>query len=207
MARRDPITGEKINKLRKSYEGKLKDLGLEGRNKAVKDPEDTLAKLVDPMLDNVVDGDTWFTKDRLIDRGLDFSLEGMEQTLGLLDTALGGLKPGKLPLGEHEQWKGLLGLDDVKPASAPAIHQPAKPTAGRLPVNSVLASGLRSSVPASPKSAALRPERAGKKRRYDESSYTGYAEGYDDDGYATGEGSRRGSTSNKRQKRKVSALP
>ncbi|KAL9033478.1 MAG: hypothetical protein Q9214_007498, partial [Letrouitia sp. 1 TL-2023] len=36
VARTDPVTGEKINKMRKSYEGKVKALGLAGRNRAVK---------------------------------------------------------------------------------------------------------------------------------------------------------------------------
>ncbi|EDN02927.1 predicted protein [Histoplasma mississippiense (nom. inval.)] len=36
VARTDPVTGEKINRLRKSYEGKIKGLGLAGRNKPVK---------------------------------------------------------------------------------------------------------------------------------------------------------------------------
>ncbi|KAI5300466.1 hypothetical protein KEM56_002433, partial [Ascosphaera pollenicola] len=36
VARNDLITGEKINRLRKSYEGKIKSLGLAGRNKPVR---------------------------------------------------------------------------------------------------------------------------------------------------------------------------
>jgi alanyl-tRNA synthetase len=34
VRRVDPVTGQKVNKLRKSYEGKLKELNLDGRNKA-----------------------------------------------------------------------------------------------------------------------------------------------------------------------------
>ena len=55
MARRDPKTGEKINKLRKSYENKVKALELEGRNKAEANSNE-LQGLLDPLWDSLVEG-------------------------------------------------------------------------------------------------------------------------------------------------------
>jgi len=51
--------------------------------------------------------------------------------------------------------------------------------------------GMRSSAPASPvasRSAIERPDRLGKKRRYDDASFEGYDNGWVDDGYDTADG-------------------
>lgn len=53
VRRVDPVTGQKVNKLRKSYEGKLKELNLDGRNKATESPKE-LEGLVDPGWDYVL---------------------------------------------------------------------------------------------------------------------------------------------------------
>lgn len=161
---------------------------------------------------------------------------------GMLEAAL-EMRAGALPRGEHESWKGLLGLDDLAttattnvPAAAtvkalPATTAPTPNGAAAAPVrtttNPLLARTFpqsqtttspafkNASAPSSPRPSHLanggpRPERTGKKRRYDESSYAGYQEGYDDDdGYSTGGGGgeerrRSGLGSQKRQRRKVS---
>lgn len=235
--------------MRKSYEGKIKDLGIEGRNKATKS-ERILEGLVDPgwSLQNPNDGRTNWESSDFCDPLLPLTQDSWAESVGgLLQTAL-DMRPGHLPQAEHLSWKNVLGLDDFTTATA------APPTAKLLPAttaptpngplrtsasaNPLLArtfphasTALRNnSAPASPRplangpssglggGAVARPERVGKKRRYDESSYAGYQEGYDDDGYSTGggmderrgSGGRNGSTGgggggNKRQKRKVSA--
>jgi hypothetical protein len=219
VARRDPVTGEKINVLRKSYTNKVKDLGLEGRNKATKSVNE-LWGLVDPGWNSLeADGRTvWETRraDALLGE------HDMDSMLGLLDSALGGVREGHLPKAEHEHWKGLLGLDEAANAAAAATKQPPHPSSSvplaqgskiGAPNPAFLAktapgAAVRNSAPASPRNTngpgvASRPDRAGKKRRYDESSY----EGYEDDGYDTGgvdDSNRRGSSGGKRQKRKVS---
>ena len=210
------MTGEKINKLRKSYEGKVRDLGLEGRNKAAP-KEGILEGLVDPEWDTDFNGDgrTRFQNERA-----EYMLgeHDVDDLMGKLGKAF-DLKPGRVPGKEGAEWRDMLGLDQAATTAAkPNTNGPAlsgttplstKPTAATLlaktaPVTA--ATAMRSSAPASPRGFAARPERAGKKRRYDESSYTGYQEGYEDDGYSTGgidDAGRRGSAS-KRQKRKVS---
>lgn len=131
-----------------------------------------------------------------------------DELLAKLGRSALSLAPGQLPKAEHEHWKGILGLDDSKPTPAlQATKVPANPALARTAPGQA----ARASAPASPRAVrdgqglggAVRPERAGKRRRYDESSYEGYDE---DGGYSTGgvddTGSRRGSAS-KRQKRKV----
>lgn len=204
VARRDPVTGEKINILRKTYAGKVKALGLDGRNKATVIKRD-LQELLNPVFDiELEDGRTVFQFER--GQPLLGQVEAEAEMLGLLDQAL-DLKPGRLPRGEHENWRSSLGLDEQAPV--PAVAPVVKPAPATKTFLSKTApgAGMRNSAPASPRGVfgAVRPERAGKKRRYDESSY----EGYDEDGYSTGgldDAGRRGSGSGKRQKRKVSGF-
>lgn len=134
----------------------------------------------------------------------------MEIALSKLDAALGGMKPGRMPKAEHESWKAMLGLDETAAANTTAVKQPPAPM--KVPASAFLAktapatAARNHSAPSSPGRVAgvNRPERQGKKRRYDESSY----EGYDlEDGYSTSgvdDTGRRGSGGGKRQKRKVS---
>jgi hypothetical protein len=165
--------------------------------------------LVDPgWSTKLPDGRTWW-QDQRGDALLQTEDDG-ELALSKLDAALGGMRPGQMPRAEHEQWKNSLGLDE-SPAilNAPAIKQPPVPATARPPTAASVflaktapGAAIRSSAPASPSRGAGRPERAGKKRRYDESSYEGYDQ---DDGYSTGgvddTGGRRGSGGGKRQKR------
>ena len=219
VARRDPVTGEKINVLRKSYTNKVKDLGLEGKNKATKALVPALLPLVDPRWnDREADGRTVWQSQR---GNALLGEHNPESMMRLLDSTMGGMKAGHLPKAEHEHWKGLLGLDEAANAAAAATKQPPHPSFSiplaqgskiGAPNPTFLAktapgAAVRNSAPASPRNTngagVARPDRAGKKRRYDESSY----EGYEDDGYDTGgvdDSSRRGSGGGKRQKRKVS---
>ena len=211
VARRDPVTGEKINPLRKHYANKVKALGLEGKDRPMKKSGE-LFGLVDPLWDSeVADGRTMWQAGRE-DAPLESNADE-ELALGKLSSAFSGFKVGHFPKNEHEQWRDLLGLDEVPvPAVNGAVKQPPLPsiTGTKAPTGTAAflaktapASAVRNSAPASPSRFPARPERSGKKRRYDESSY----EGYDDDGYSTGgvddTSGRRGS-SGKRQKRKVS---
>ena len=194
------MTGEKINKLRRSYEGKVKDLGLEGKNKATSNELKDLENLVDPEWDLVVpDGRIFWDATR---EHVDFSEQGAEQLVGMLGSALSGIKPGQLPKAENAQWKTKLGLDETAgkaPAAVSAV--PPKTAANHFLSKTSPATAVQRSAPASPRATGAgisRPDRSGKKRRYDDASW----EGYDEDGYSTGDGgSRRGSAS-KRQKRK-----
>ncbi|GAB7350834.1 hypothetical protein MBLNU459_g1366t1 [Dothideomycetes sp. NU459] len=190
VARRDAITGEKINKLRKSYEGKVKNLGLPGRNKPTDIPGELLGFMEWP-------DEGWFDQ-RVYGKELERAESG--PVIAKLAKAL-QFNPGRLPTQEHEKWKNVLALEDGIAAKTPLLG-PSKNAAQQAMMKSQPPS-IRASAPASPHaSSAYRPDRTGKKRRYDESSYAGYADGYqDDDGYSTGGmDDKRGSASKKRRK-------
>lgn len=200
VARRDPKTGEKINKLRKSYENKVKALGLEGRNKATQN-QNQLWGLLDPNWNYEIEPGVKLWDAQHPQLGNRNTEEEVFSKLG----AAFDMQPGRLPPKEHKEWQNMLGLDDNAGG--------AKLAAGKVPngpvsaiANTAPAAQFRNSAPASPGSMAARPlhDRAGKKRRYDDSSYVGYSEGYGDDGDSgVDDMGRRGSNA-KRQKRKVS---
>ncbi|KJX95417.1 hypothetical protein TI39_contig4114g00003 [Zymoseptoria brevis] len=204
VARRDPVTGEKINVLRKSYANKVKKLGLEGLNKAQSNLHE-LEGLLDPMWNNDAGNGATLWENHCEPMRMD-KADVQEDLLNKLDDAL-RMKPGRLPAKEHEQWKSMLGLDE---AIAPAVATKGgnTPNAAKLSGTSAFAktspgTGARNSAPASPRSLS-RPDRSNKRRRYDDTSYEGYQQGFEDDGYSTGgvdDTGRRGSGV-KRQKRK-----
>ena len=177
VRRYHPETGVKINKLRKSYEGKLKDLGLPGKNK-VTDSLKELESCTDFRWDFLnEDGSTAW--DAQHPRASDGPMKN--DMLASLNAAL-SLKPGRLPKAEHEQWKAQLAFDDAKPKVA-ALTKTAtsnflKSTSGPL---------ARKSAPSSPRNVLGRPERTSKKRRYDDTSF----EGYEEEGYSTGDAEDR----------------
>lgn len=166
VARVDPVTGEKINKLRKSYEGHIKTLQIAGKPKAVK-MDDVFSGplgLPDEHWDAVNAGKEPWRQLNAEQNALvpDFS--------SLLDGAFGGMGPGSLPPSEASKYKAYIGTDDAvraKPAAEAPAHR---------------GTPLPSSAP-TPSSHPLprRPERSGSKRQYNEDSYQGYSEGYGDD--------------------------
>ncbi|KAF2842145.1 Rox3-domain-containing protein [Patellaria atrata CBS 101060] len=169
--RKDPVTGEKINKLRKSYEGQIKTMGLAGKNKHTKTPGVFTGMMSFPAEEwqvQKVDG-------RNVAEGLPASI------LSKLDSAV-KMAPGKLPPSISQTWRSIVGTDDApsKPTK-PQVQQQA--SAGNRPVGAP-----------SPTIKAARPERSGTKRRYLDSSFTGYGEGFVDDDTADtsgGEDDRR----------------
>ena len=187
VARKDPATGEKINKLRKSYEGKVKSQGLPGRSKPTDVPGELLGFMEWPE-------EGWYDQ-RIHGKELENALEG--PLMAKLEQAL-TLQPGRLPNAEHEKWKNVLGLEEL-PASraiaapknvAQSVLQRSQPTS------------MRASAPSSPRGSIIRPERSGKKRRYDDASFEGYNEGYqDDDGYLTGGPDDRRTSGSKKRRR------
>lgn len=194
VARKDAVTGEKINKLRKSYEGKVKVLGLPGRNKPIDRPGELLGLMEWPE-------EGWYDQ-RVHGFELERALEG--PVMAKLDRAL-IMQPGRLPAPEHEHWKNVLGLDDASTSAAGVktpLQAPSKNAAQNV-MQRTQATSMRASAPASPRGGGLRPDRAGKKRRYDDASYEGYADGYqEEDGYSTSglDGERRNSSGKKRRR-------
>lgn len=191
VARRDPVTGAKINKLRKSYETKIKEQHLAGRNKPVSNPNEftNLLLMPDEYYDNINAG-------KSIADGLPSSV------LDRLDKAL-HMTPGKLPPQENEKWKSIIGTDDAPKSRPPAPTHQRKLSAAH---NNLSASLGSNSAAASPSVKPARPERAGTKRRYIDSSFKGYGEGFDDDDPAdstAGEDEGRGGMKKKRRKVRV----
>jgi hypothetical protein len=200
VARVDPATREKINKMRKSYEGQLKTLGLAGKNKSVKHEESKGMSLLDLTRWPEEEWHNQKVHGKDIHKGLAAGI------LAKLDTAM-LMQPGQLP--NNNEWEELLGYEKVKPveqntkALKPAVNTAIK-TNGQ--VNGTTANA-----------EAIRPKRKGRKRRYDERSFEGYGEGFVDDeldmGYSSGDTqfSRRSSSHKKRKKvrfaDKISYLP
>lgn len=185
VARIDPVTGEKINKLRKSYEGKVKTLQIAGKNKAVKVPDEFTNLLQWPEQE-------WHNQKVHGKNALD-GLSG--DLLGMLDRAV-QMAPGKLPAAEADKWRNLVATDDgVKSKAAAEI-------VGKKPVQP--APNARSLAVPSPALKPSRPERSGTKRRYNETSFVGYGEGFADDDIADSTGGeddgRSGITKKKRRK-------
>lgn len=204
VARQDP-DGNKI-KLRKSYASKVKNLGLEGLNKALPNQSE-LEGLVDPLWSSEVEpGLTMWDQ-----RWQEFKLgdPATENDLfGKLNSAL-QFQPGRLPKAEHDQWKKTLGLDEIaiaaKPSGLPKDAKQSVTTNAHL-ARTAPGTAMRSSAPSSPRNG-IRSVRTGKKRSYGDSSFEGYGEGFEDDVYSTDgvDDTGRRRDSNKRQKRKVSA--
>ena len=180
VARTDPVTGEKINKMRKSYEGQLKTLGLAGRNRSVKhDPEGKLMGLRDLTLWPEEEWQNQKVGSKDIQKGLPSGIEAK------LEKAM-EMQPGLLP--NHNEWENLLGNDNPKTVEATKASKfPSKP----LPKVNGQANGNTVNV------ETVRPQRTNKKRSYGDASfegYTGYAEGIEDDDADTGGGYSSGDT-------------
>jgi hypothetical protein len=162
VQRVDPVTGQKVNKLRKSYEGKLKELNLDGRNKATESPKE-LEGLVDPGWDQITSNGITLWQEQM--PGADTEGPLINDMLANLDAAL-SFRPGKLPRDEYNKWNYQLGLNvpSTKATgntnSATSKDPPKNAASNFLKANTgPLAS---KSAPSSP--ATSRPDRAGKKR-------------------------------------------
>ncbi|KAI9877724.1 MAG: hypothetical protein M1830_002999 [Pleopsidium flavum] len=203
VARTDPVTGEKINKMRKSYEGKIKSFNLAGRNKAVKHEEGRRGGLMEIVQWPEEEWHNQKVLGKEVEKGLG---DGM---LAKLDRAM-KMEPGLVP--NNEAWEDILGHEKAKPIPSPAELATKKPLPHTTNYvkpngqNNVAQSGNTSGTPSA---EVARPKRSGRKRRYDEHSFEGYGEGYVDDdgevgggGYSSGEGegSRRGGSSKKKRK-------
>ncbi|KAI9710901.1 MAG: hypothetical protein M1820_002336 [Bogoriella megaspora] len=187
VARKDPVTGEKINKIRKSYETKIKILGLSGKAKPTSNPNEFLGLLDIPE-------DSWQATEvstRDIKNGMTSTLEAK------LDRAL-QIAPGKLPPEEADKWKSILSVDE--PTKVKSNLNP-KNKSGSAPAAPPSA---KASSPPSSNPETSRPQRAGKKRRYDDASFEGYAEGNVDDGNSSQDESLASLSAKAKKRRKVS---
>jgi hypothetical protein len=179
VRRVDARTGEKINKLRKSYEGKVKDLRLAGRNKAIPTPGQWI-----PNLLMIPDDDYMAT--RVLGKDIEKGLE--EDYTAKLTRALSGVGPGKiLPERDAEMWRQILATDDSVPRPPPkpsAMAAPAAPAGmaeQKQQAAAKVAAMTGASSAATVAAMAARPERQGTKRSYQDASFVGYGDGFEDD--------------------------
>ncbi|KAF1817261.1 Rox3-domain-containing protein [Eremomyces bilateralis CBS 781.70] len=169
VARFDPTTGEKINKLRKSYEGKVKQMGLAGKSRAVHTPGELMQMMSYPDED-------WYAT-HVHSKAIDRPRNNARMARAL------SMAPGRMPNSVSETYRALVS-DDIrnKPATV-AMKKPAGTVSG---VRSAPSSARPSAAP----SPMSRPSRSGKKRSYVDESFVGYegfgeeATGDDDRGYS-----------------------
>ncbi|KAI1962530.1 hypothetical protein LOZ58_002872 [Ophidiomyces ophidiicola] len=205
VARTDPVTGEKINRLRKSYEGKIKGLGLSGRNKPVKH---------EPGAPGGLRQLTMWPEDEWLNQkvvGKDIKFAEPDSSLFKLHMRAMKMEPGPIP--NNEYWEDVLGHEKLPKQVAPSVHKAndTLPSASRY---SAQTNGTSISTPGPLTGNPDRPKRTGKKRSYNDSSFVGYGEGFpDDDGdlegsfYSNSEEGGRSSVKKKRKKDHVSGVP
>ncbi|KAL8693390.1 MAG: hypothetical protein Q9218_001782 [Villophora microphyllina] len=202
VARTDPITGEKINKMRKSYEGQVKRLGLAGRNRAVKHNQE---KSMGLLQITQLPAEEWHIQ-RVHGRDVRNGLP--EATVQKLSSVM-QMEPGPGKKSAEYDWDDLLGIEKVKPLPNmdDLSKKPVRPDIG--PKLNGQTNGIRIAPNNALVTEANRPKRAGKKRRYDDLSFEGYDETFlDDEGDMLGDlgnkssedGSRKGGAAKKRKK-------
>lgn len=188
--------------MRKSYEGQVKRLGLAGRNRAVKHNNETSMGLLQITR---LPEEEWHIQ-RVHGRDMRNGLpEATSQKLALAMQ----MESGPAKKTDEYDWDDLLGIEKVKPL--PNIEDRSKkhmrPDIGSKANGQT--NGVRTVPSKGPVTEANRPKRAGKKRRYNDSSFEGYDEGFlDDEGDILGElggnssedGSRKGGAAKKRKK-------
>lgn len=166
VARIDPVSGEKVNKLRKSYEGQIKTAALSGRNKPHKEPreEDEPSKLRRMAT---------ISEEEFNESQAPSKLGDLESLRGVMTNAL-RLNSGTMPKQITAEWDDVLGHEAKRPVAQQQTQpSPHYPQQARLP------NGVR------PVQDASLPEKMrtrNKRRSYNDSSfhgYSGFADGYD----------------------------
>jgi len=167
VRRTDPVTGEKINKLRKSYEGKIKTLGIAGKNKATIVEGEFFPRITD------IPEEEWHVQ---YAQGHDIeTVRDPPAFQEKLDRAL-AIQPGPLAPQIESKFKSIIANDDgprkgpAELSRKPPAVQPSLPMALQRPA-----------VLTSPSLKPLRPERTGTKRRYNDASFAGYTDTFDNE--------------------------
>ncbi|KAJ6126891.1 hypothetical protein N7523_002503 [Penicillium sp. IBT 18751x] len=193
VARIDPVTGEKINRLRKSYEGKLKGLGLAGRNKPMKQEPGAPGSLRHLTM---WPEEEWQNQKVF---GKQIKVADIDSALQSMQSRAMHLEPGVVP--NNDFWEDVLGHEKPAKSQGPGDNgkKPAPIPGGRYSMQA-------NSTPRATQEDRTRPSR-GRKRHYDDNSFVGYGEGFADDDddpgfYSNGEGTGK----KKRKKDHVSKV-
>lgn len=184
--------------MRKSYENHLRPFALSGRNKRhTAGPEHRL-------LDLVMWPEEEYQNQRVYGKDLKHGLPA--EVMAKLGKAM-QMRPGDVP--QNDKWEELLGLgiEKVRPGGATGDKK-GKTAASTTHINGQI-NGNRAGATTAANIEDTRPKRISKKRRYNDDSFEGYAEGFVDDaddliggpdGYSSEEHSRRGSFLKRRKK-------
>ncbi|KAI1438281.1 Rox3-domain-containing protein [Xylaria sp. CBS 124048] len=187
VARTKP-NGEK-NALRKTYKGQIKTLGLSGHF-------DVIKKEASPFLVMAQTADEDWQNCAVSGKEIE---KGLSQTHQAHLTMATTMAKGQIPKG---LWDSSV-LGDLAPGHASKktnLDQiSARPTAPSTPALSATGTVQKSNKPQVPQ--LDRARRLGKKRSYQDSSFDGYGEGYDDEigGSSTGEGDDRSKLKRRKQ--------
>lgn len=179
------MSGEKINKLRKSYEGHIKALQIAGKPKAIKMEGVFQAPLSLP--------DEEYHLQRVNGKEFDNAIDPQQNILtsnfdALLNSAFAGMAPGALPPSETQRYRAYLGTDEASKSKA----GPEGLASRGVQPTSAMATPLNPAI-----SRVSRPERSGSKRSYTDVSFQGYGEGFADD--TGGEDDGQGGIAKKRR--------
>jgi hypothetical protein len=199
VARTDPVTGEKINRLRKSYEGKIKQLGLAGRNKPLKHEPGAPGGLRSLTL---WPEEEWYNQKVY---GKEIKVPEEDSPTHRLWMKAMKFEPGPVP--NNDFWEDVLGHEkSVKQSAAPA-EPSKKPIAAPTPAFRQPATANGTPAASTPRPAdSGRPKRAGKKRSYTDDSFVGYGDGFPEDDDLEGSLYSSGDAgSSKKKRRKVNS--
>jgi Rox3 mediator complex subunit len=169
VARTDPVTGEKINKLRSSYQNHIKAFQIAGRNKPIKH-EDVHHGM--SLRDIAAWPEEEWRNQKVASKEVSKGLSNT--TLAKVDKAV-KLEPGPVP--KNDEWENILGHEKPKPTVSP---NELDVKAGAQERRSGKVNGHMNG-PSAGENEITRARRTGKRRRYDDDSFEGYGEGYVDD--------------------------
>ena len=170
VARTDPRTGEKINKLRKSYEGQIKGFNLSGRNKPVKgernveeDQPGPLRRMAGSSMWGLQPEEQW---------DVEHAKSKVEVTADFRAKLKQAVQMQSGTVRNNAHWEDVLGFE--KPgARPPPAPQPQYPASLPRPMPN-------GAVRQFQQSAEAKRQTRGKKRSYGDDSFVGYGEGYSD---------------------------
>lgn len=195
VARIDPVTGEKINKLRSSYQNHIKSFQIAGRNKPIKHEEGQHGMSLRDIA--AWPEEEWRNQKKTskeVSRGLSTT------ALAKLEKAM-KMEPGPVP--KNEEWESILGHEKIKPSGTLAMEADDR-RAGSDRKAAKANGQMNGNVQGGSEGEAIRARRTGKRRRYDDDSFEGYGEGYVDDDRDDADGLSSDGGTKKKKRRKVS---
>ncbi|KAI5303461.1 hypothetical protein KEM55_000539 [Ascosphaera atra] len=195
VARNDLVTGVKLNRLRKHYEGKIKPLGLSGKNKPVRHEPGAPGGLLDLT---AWPEDEWQNQKV---SGKEIKIAEPETTQHKMLMRAMRMEPGPLP--DNAYWDDLLAPEKPGKTGDSFRRSASVPDRGV----SQRPNSLSAAPSPQPEYATSRPRRSGKKRSYHDSSFAGYGEGFFDDDGDAGSAQDDDWKGGKKKRRKDQATP